>query len=134
MENELSALNVIHWECNLSHLNKNVGLNVQQEIGVTGGWLNEIAILQIRWRIMCYVENITAWHFLAEDNYAVPDLPSFNESKMKVTLLNSYKKVNIEIGVRTKEFGNIFTTGVADFPDGTVSLYHATFLQALNAL
>ena len=82
---------------------------------------------------MCYVENTTALHFVAENNYAIPDLPSFNESKMKALLLKSYNKVNNELGMRTKEVGNIFITGSDDIvPDTMVSEYYKIFLQALN--
>ena len=132
MENEQSSFNVIHWECNLGQLKKTARFDVQT--GVTGGWIDKIAILQFKWRVMCHVENTTPLHFVAENNYVIPDLSLFNESKMKVLLLKSHDKVNHELGMRIKEMGNIFITDIADnIPDRQISMYYKEFLQALNS-
>jgi len=127
MENEQSSFNVIHWESNLSRLKKSAPFDVQ--IGVSGGWLNEIAVLIFKWRIICTAENITALHFVVENNFVIQDLTSFNESKMKTLLLQSHEKVNRELGMRTNETGNIFVD--SNFQDTIISMYYNEFLQAL---
>ena len=128
MENEISTFNVIHWECDLSHLKKSVPFDVQ--IGVTGGWLNKIAVLQIRWRVMCNVENTTALHFVAENNYTIPNLDLFFESNMKALLFESIEKVNHELGIRTKETGKVFFE--VNFTENMISRYYKEFLQAIK--
>jgi hypothetical protein len=129
MEKEISTFNVIHWECNLSKFNKTAPLDIQT--GVTGGWLNNTAILQIRWKVMCNVGKITALHLVAENNFTVPDMLSFDESKMKQLLLMSQKSLNDQLGLRTKHVGNIFVEG--SFPESLICKYHQEFLHALNA-
>ncbi len=129
MENEQSSFNLIHYECNLNQLKKSTALDVQ--VGVTGGWINDIAILQFKWRIMCNAENITALHFLAENNYVIPDVKLFTQTKMKMFLLKSCDKVNKELGIRTKEEGNILASGY--FSDTMVTNYYKDFLQAIDA-
>ena len=130
MENEQSSFNVIHWECDLEQVEKPPRFDVQMD--VTGGWVEEIPVLQFRWRVMWYVENSVVLHIVAENNYVIPDLESFNESKMKVLLLKSNDKVNHELGERTKEMGILINVSANDFPDSEISGHYKYFLQALN--
>lgn len=128
---ETSSFNLVYWEIDSNSLNQDARFETQ--MGITGGWIDDIPILQFKWRVMGYAETVVVLHLLVENNYVIQNLNYFDESQLKHLLIESRSKVNQELVRRTKETGHLYVTETPyDHSDAAILEYYREFKKALE--
>ena len=131
MSRESSTYNVIHWEQNPALLDQPVELLIK--MGVSGGWSESTPVLHFKWRIMGYANRVSAIHFLAEDNYPIANLSTFDESTMKEFVIKSQIQTQNELGLRLGGLGEVFLTDTTELlSNESIKRYHSDFMAIMK--
>jgi hypothetical protein len=126
-----STYNVIHWEQNPEFLNRPIELDIQ--LGVSGGWSEHTPILHFKWRIIGYSNGVPAIHFLAENNYLLRDLATFEEPTMKEFVIISQRQTQNELAHRLQGLGEVFITDTFELVSNQmIKKYYSDFMAILK--
>ena len=131
MSTESSTYNVIHWEQNPVLLNQPIELQI--ELGVSGGWIESVAVLHFKWRIMGYANKVSAIHFLVENNYPIVNLSTFYEATMKEFVIKSQIRTQNELALRLEGLGEVFLTDTTELlSNKSIKRYHSDFIAIMR--
>ena len=131
MSTESSTYNVIHWEQNPVLLNQPIELQI--ELGVSGGWIESVAVLHFKWRIMGYANKVSAIHFLVENNYPIVNLSTFYEATMKEFVIKSQIRTQNELALRLEGLGEVFHTDTTELlSNKSIKRYHSDFIAIMR--
>ena len=131
MSTESSTYNVIHWEQNPVLLNQPIELQI--ELGVSGGWIESVAVLHFKWRIMGYANKVSAIHFLVENNYPIVNLSTFYEATMKEFVIKSQIRTQNELALRLEGLSEVFLTDTTELlSNKSIKRYHSDFIAIMR--
>ena len=131
MSTESSTYNVIQWEQNPVLLNQPIELQI--ELGVSGGWIESVAVLHFKWRIMGYANKVSAIHFLVENNYPIVNLSTFYEATMKEFVIKSQIRTQNELALRLEGLGEVFHTDTTELlSNKSIKRYHSDFIAIMR--